>query len=78
VRRTSAIAAALVLVYLLLGEVAWRSDFMAALGGARQGRPLLALVEVVFFGLRVVLLVAGPPLAALALSRAAWSRLTKS
>jgi hypothetical protein len=50
----------LALVYLVLREVAWRADFMAALAGVHHGRPLLALVEVLFFGLRVVLLVAGP------------------
>lgn len=52
------------LVYLLLREVAWRADFMAALAGVHHGRPMLALAEVLFFGLRVVLLVAGPSFAA--------------
>ena len=77
-KRALIVAGALVLVYLLLGEVAWRNDFLAALAGARRGRPLTALAEVVFFGLRVLLLVAGPPLAACLIARAAWARLTKS
>ncbi len=67
-------AVVLTLSYLLLAEVAWNADFMAALAGVRRGRPLLALGEVVFFGLRVLLVVGGPPLVM------AWivSRLTKS
>ncbi len=60
----TALVATGVLIYLVLGEVAWRADFMAALAGVHHGRPLLALVEVLFFGLRVVLLVAGPSFAA--------------
>jgi hypothetical protein len=63
-------------VYLLLREVAWRADFMSALAGVHHGRPLLALVEVLFFGLRVVLLVAGPSFAAAFLVHRLWLRRT--
>lgn len=68
-------SAVVLLAYLLLGEVAWRNDFMAALG---EGRPLTALAEVCFFGLRVVLLVAGPSLLAALVALWLWRRLTNS
>jgi hypothetical protein len=69
---------ALVLAYLLLGEVAWRVDFMAALRAYALGRPAAAVAEVLFFGLRVLLVVAGPPLAVTLAVRALERRLTKS
>ena len=65
---------AFALVYLLLREVAWRADFMAALAGVHHGRPLLALIEVLFFGLRVVLVVAGPSFAVAYLVHRVWLR----
>lgn len=72
------VVGALVLGYLVLGEVAWRCDFMAALRGFAEGRPFVAVLEALFFGLRVLGLVAGPPLAATLAARAILHRLTKS
>jgi hypothetical protein len=77
-RRALIAAGSLALVYLLLREVAWRSDFMAALAGVQRGRPLQALAEVLFFGLRVVLVVAGPSLLAVLAARWLHRRLTQS
>jgi hypothetical protein len=71
-------AGACLLIYLLFREVAWRTDFMAALAGVQRGRPLLALVEVLFFGLRVILVVVGPSLLAVLAGRAVLQRLTRS
>ena len=77
-KRALLICAGFTLAYFLLQEVAFRSDFMAALAGVRRGRPLLALAEVGFFAVRVVLVVAGPSLLAVLGARAAVRRLTRS
>ena len=50
--------------YVALAMVAARGDLFAAIGSARQGRPLGLLVQGGFVALRLALLVAGPPLAA--------------
>jgi hypothetical protein len=74
VKKGLAVLALVAAAYLILGEVAWRSDFFAALDEAQHGRPLLALVEGCFFLLRLLLLLLGPPLLAAGLV----FRLTKS
>jgi hypothetical protein len=51
-------------VYLLLAVLAAHGDLFAAIAAARQGRPLPLLVQGGFVGLRLLLLLAGPPLAA--------------
>ena len=66
--------ALLAAAYLILGEIAWRSDFFAALDQAEHGRSLLAVAEAGFFVLRLLMLVLGPSLLAAAL----LLRLTKS
>ena len=63
-------ATILVVLYLGLRELAFREDFIAALGL----RPLRALASGSFFALRGLALLLGPPLAAVT----AWLRLTKS
>jgi hypothetical protein len=64
VKKTLAVLVLLAAAYLVLGEVAWRSDFFAALDQAQHGRPLLALAEGCFFLLRLLLLLLGPSLVA--------------
>ncbi len=73
-KRALVTAALVLLLFLVLRELAWRSDFMDALGRARRGHPLPALVDGCFFLVRGLLVVLGPPLSAAALAH----RLTKS
>jgi hypothetical protein len=74
VKRALLSVALLLLAYGLLREVAWRNDFMAAIG---QARPV-AILEVCFFAVRLVLLVAAPSYLAAWGAVAVWDRLTKS
>jgi hypothetical protein len=77
-RRRLLAAGALVLLYLLLREAAWRGDFMAALNGLGHGRPLGFVAGVGYLAARLSLLLLGPPLLAGAGLLFAWRRLTKS
>lgn len=76
-KRLAIAAAVLLLVYLFLRELAWRSDFMSALANARHGHLWPALSGALFFTLRGLLILIGPSLLALFAVRHLWPRASK-